>query len=132
MEVKPAPLTEGEMERVAEGLRAVADTQEKAIPAGFMSARLGTAQRLRAMVTLLRMGASSIEQLIGSQLDLGLAPVKIAIASHAGATVHVHPIVAAELERLREIEARYPIGEAEIADDEVDDALAQHKLGDQP
>lgn len=122
MEVKPTPLTEGEMERVAEGLRAVADTQEKAIPAGFMSARLGTAQRLRAMVTLLRMGASAIEQ-----LDLGLVPVKIAITSHAGATVHVHPIVAAELERLRKIESDYY-----VTDDEIDDVLAQQKLDAQP
>lgn len=128
MEVKPTPLTEGEMERVAEGLRAVADTQEKAIPAGFMSARLGTAQRLRAMVTLLRMGASAIEQRVGAQLDLGLVPVKITIASHAGATVHVHPIVAAELERLRAVEEAYNA----FSVSQVDDALAQQKLDAQP
>lgn len=124
------PMTEGEMERVAEGLRAVADVQEAAIPKSFMAARLGQAQRIRAMVDLLRLGASNIEQLIGSQIDLGLVPIRLVVASHASVTVHVHPIVAAELERLREIEAAYDEFDAE--QNSVDDELAQQKLDGQP
>lgn len=124
MEQKPTPMTEGEMTRVAEGLRTVADVQEKAIPLGFMSGKLGTAQRLRASVNLLRMGASAIEQLIGTQLDLGLVPIRIRVASHASATAHVHPIVAAEIARLRKTEDDHP--------EDIDAALAQQKLDDQP
>lgn len=122
------PMTEGEMERVAEGLRAVADVQEAAIPKSFMAARLGQAQRIRAMVNLLRLGASSIEQLIGSQIDLGLIPIRITLASHAGVTIHVHPLVAAELERLRKFEDAY----TEFTHRDIDDALAQQKLEGQP
>lgn len=121
------PLTEGEMERIASGMREIADTQEKALPKAFMAGRAAQAQRIRAMVDMLRLGARSIEQLIGSQIDLGLKPVRITLASHASATVHVHPIVAEELERLRKIEGDYY-----VTDDEIGDALAQQKLEDQP
>lgn len=118
------PLTEGEMERIASGMREIANTQEKALPKAFMAGRAAQAQRIRAMVDMLRLGARSIEQLIGSQIDLGLRPVRITLASHASATVHVHPIVAEELERLRAVEAETYAN--------IEDMLADRKLEGQP
>lgn len=124
-------LTEGEIERIAKGLREYVAMLERAITPAFMTGQAGVAKRVRAQITLLTLGADSIEQMLFTQLDQGLTPVVIQLKENASAVIHVHPIVAAELERLRQLDIFEEPG-IDVQQLDIEDLLAQAKLEDQP